>query len=113
MTSHAFGLTLSVLLLVLLSACANPALKEAERLSQAGQHEAALQRLQQAARQAPDDAELSKAAVKQKDTTVAHLLYQADLARIGGRTDEIQAVLTRLESELRTARESTKPTARG
>jgi len=98
MTSHAFGLTLSVLLLGLLSACANPALKEAERLSQAGQHEAALQRLQQAARQAPDDAELSKAAVKQKDTTVAHLLYQADLARIGGRPDEIQAVLARLDA---------------
>jgi len=56
-------LSLSALALGLL-ACANPAFKEAETLTQLGQHEAALARLQQASDQTPEDAALLQATVR-------------------------------------------------
>ncbi len=89
-------LSLSALALGLL-ACANPAFKEAETLTQMGQHEAALARLQQASDQTPEDAALLQAAVKQRETTVAYLLYQADQARAANDLDGMRSVLKRLE----------------
>lgn len=86
------------LLVLMLVACANPALREAQDLSQAGQHEAALSRLQQALRAQQDDRALRSAVLKQTDTTVAYLVYQADAARSAGRLDDIEAVLKRLEA---------------
>lgn len=90
--------TLACVAALLLSACANPALRDAQALSQAGQHEAALAQLQAALRQQQDDRELRVAVLKQTDTTVAYLIYQADVARAAGRLDEVEAVLKRLEA---------------
>jgi len=81
-----------------LVACANPALRDAQELTQAGQHEAALARLQAALKAQPDDRALRSATLKQTDTTVAYLVYQADTARASGRLDEVEAVLQRLEA---------------
>jgi general secretion pathway protein D len=81
-----------------LVACANPAFRDAESLSQAGQHEAALNRLQQAADKAPQDAKLLQATIKQRETTVAYLLYQADLARAGNDLEGMKSALKRLEA---------------
>ena len=89
-------LSLSALALGLL-ACANPAFKEAETLTQMGQHEAALARLQQAADQTPEDSALLQAAVKQRETTVAYLLYQADQARVTNDLEGMKSTLKRLE----------------
>lgn len=89
--------TLACMAAVLLSACANPALRDAQALSQAGQHEAALAQLQSALKLKQYDRELRIAVLKQTDTTVAHLIYQADGARAAGRLDEVEAVLKRLE----------------
>jgi len=80
-----------------LAACANPAFKEAENLSQLGQHEAALSRLQQAAEQEPQDANLLQATIKQRETTVAYLLYQADQARATNDMEGMKSALKRLE----------------
>ena len=93
-----FPLTLACVAALLLSACANPALRDAQALSQAGQHEAALAQLQGALKQQKDDRELRIAVLKQTDTTVAYLIYQADVARAAGRLDEVEAVLKRLEA---------------
>ncbi|CAH0351541.1 secretin N-terminal domain-containing protein [Aquabacterium sp. CECT 9606] len=90
--------TLACVAALLLSACANPALRDAQALSQAGQHEAALAQLQSALKLKQDDRELRIAVLKQIDTTVAYLIYQADGARAAGRLDEVEAVLKRLEA---------------
>ncbi|MES2089040.1 MAG: secretin N-terminal domain-containing protein [Pseudomonadota bacterium] len=81
-----------------LLACANPALRDAQELSQSGQHEAALAHLQAALKTQQDDRVLRSATLKQLDTTVAYLVYQADAARATGRLDEVEAVLKRLEA---------------
>ena len=81
-----------------LLACANPALRDAQELAQTGQHEVALARLQTALTTQQDDRELRKAVLKQTETTVAHLLYQADAARASGRLEDVSAVLKRLET---------------
>ncbi|MBC7702030.1 secretin N-terminal domain-containing protein [Aquabacterium sp.] len=81
-----------------LVACANPALRDAQDLSQTGQHEAALARLQAALQLQQDDRLLRSATLKQTDTTVAYLVYQADAARAAGRLDEIESILRRLEA---------------
>ena len=59
---------------VLLAACANTALRDADKLAQLGQHEAALARLQQSIDAHEDDHAVRAAWIKQRDTTVAHLL---------------------------------------
>ena len=87
----------ALVLVSLLAACANPALREADDLAHAGQHEAALARLQRALANKQDDVELRAAVAKQRDTTVAYLVYQADTARAEGRLDAIYLVLKRLE----------------
>lgn len=82
---------------VWLAGCANPVLREADKLAHQGQHEAALARLQQGLDQHDEDQAVRTAWLKQRDTTVAHLVYQADAARASGRLDEVESVLTRLE----------------
>lgn len=83
---------------LLLSACANPALREAEQQRLAGQYEAALFTLQAAHRAQPADATLKGAYVKQRDSTLTYLLYQADATRASGSAADHQAVLARLEA---------------
>ncbi|RZI81341.1 MAG: general secretion pathway protein GspD [Rubrivivax sp.] len=82
----------------LLVACANPALRDAQELAQTGQHEAALARLKAALQKQQDDRALRSATLKQTDTTVAYLIYQADAARASGRLTDVEAVLKRLET---------------
>lgn len=83
---------------LLLGGCANPALRDAQTLTQSGQHEAALQRLQTAATAAPADMNVRAAYLKQRDTTVAHLIYVAESTRAAGREAELESVLARLEA---------------
>lgn len=81
----------------LLAGCAAPELKEAQSLTQSGQHEKALLTLQQASQAKPDDTALRTAYLKQRDTTVAYLLYQAESARAAGRRGEVQSLIERME----------------
>lgn len=83
--------------LLWLAGCANPALREADKLAHQGQHEAALARLQQSLDQRDEDQAVRTAWLKQRDTTVAHLVYLADAARASGRLDDVESVLIRLE----------------
>ncbi|HIV72316.1 MAG TPA: secretin and TonB N-terminal domain-containing protein [Candidatus Aquabacterium excrementipullorum] len=85
------------LAICLLAGCAAPELRQAQTLAQSGQHEAALAKLQQASEAHPDDTALRTAYIKQRDTTVAYLLYQAESARAAGRRGEVQSLLERLE----------------
>ncbi|HEX5373594.1 MAG TPA: secretin N-terminal domain-containing protein [Aquabacterium sp.] len=87
-----------VALPLLLSACANPALREAEKQRDAGQYEAAVFTLQAAHRDRPDDATLKGAYVKQRDSTLTYLLYQAEATRASGSAADYQAILARLEA---------------
>jgi general secretion pathway protein D len=82
----------------MLAACGSPAIREAERLSLAGQHEAALERLQQGIAEDgnPNDTRLRGALAKQRDAVVAHLTLQADAARSEGRTADLEAIVQRL-----------------
>ena len=81
----------------LLAGCAAPELKQAQSLTQSGQHEKALLTLQQASQAHPDDIALRTAYLKQRDTTVAYLLYQAESARAAGRRGEVQSVIERMD----------------
>ncbi|WP_161784261.1 secretin N-terminal domain-containing protein [Aquabacterium sp. NJ1] len=85
------------LIAVWLAGCANPAIEDAHRLAGQGQHEAALQRLTQAAQQDQADRQLRNEVLMQRDATVGYLIYLADAARAAGRLDEVENVLKRLE----------------
>ena len=82
----------------LLAGCTAPELRQAQTLSQAGQHEAALLKLQEASKAQPDDLSLRSAYLKQRDTTVAYLLYQAESARAADQRTEVMALLDRIEA---------------
>jgi general secretion pathway protein D len=82
---------------LLLSACASLP-RDAELLARQGRHEQALELLDQAVRQAPQDRALRSAWLRQRDVTLNQLAYQADLARNAGRGDAAQALLARLEA---------------
>lgn len=81
----------------LLASCASPELRQAQGLAQSGQHEEALLKLQQASQAQPDDTALRTAYIKQRDTTVAYLLYQAESARAAGRRSEVQSLIERMD----------------
>src|SRR5258707_369079 len=81
-----------------LAGCAAPELKQAQALVQSGQHEAALAKLQQGTQAHPDDPDLRAAYIKQRDTTVSYLLYQAEAARSAGRHDEVRDLIARIEA---------------
>lgn len=92
-----FAAILPLCAALLAGGCSHSVLQEAQTLRQAGQHEAALERLAQGSRAAPGDVALKNAYIKQRDTAVAHLLYQAESARSAGRRDDAQALLARIE----------------
>lgn len=89
---------ISLSCVAMLAGCANPAIKRAEALSQAGQYEAAYVALDRAQREAPDDVALILAKTKQRDTTTAVLIYQAQSAYAAGALDEAREVLNRIEA---------------
>lgn len=74
----------TITVVLLLAACAHPALRQSERLRQAGQHEQALQTLQRAYDQQPLNGDVRRALVKQRDMTVAHLLGQMQTQQQAG-----------------------------
>jgi len=86
-----------LLIAAYLAGCANPAIEDAHRLAGQGQHEAALQRLNQAAGEDQADRQLRNEVLMQRDATVGYLVYMADAARSAGRLDEVENVLKRLE----------------
>ncbi|MDE2076268.1 MAG: secretin and TonB N-terminal domain-containing protein [Burkholderiales bacterium] len=87
----------SLLLTLTLAACASNALRDAESLARQGHHEEALARLQQSIDAHEDDQAIRTAWLKQRDTTVAHLIYLADAARAAGNLKEVESILVRME----------------
>ena len=87
-----------VLAAAVLAGCANPAIKLADELSQAGQYEAAYVALDRAQREHPDDTALLVAKTKQRDTATAFLIYQAQSAVAAGALDQARSLLARVEA---------------
>ncbi|MGK2899647.1 MAG: secretin N-terminal domain-containing protein [Burkholderiaceae bacterium] len=86
------------LLCALLSACASPALREADSLAVSGRHELALAVLDAARQKDPADNALRAAQQRQRELTIATLASQADAARVAGRLDVAGVLLARLEA---------------
>lgn len=95
---HMLHRGLLVLVTVSVLGCATPAIREAQDMALAGQHEAALEHLNSALKTSPEHAELRMAWFKQREATVHQLALQADTARQQGRMDEAQQVLSRLQA---------------
>jgi len=85
-------------LAVLLSACSHPALRQADKLRGTGQHEQALQTLRLAYQAQPTNKSVKAAFVKQRDTTVAHLMAQMQGASVGVDSPAYEDWLKRLEA---------------
>ena len=102
-------LSLSLRLLAVcaaLAACAGPAaLQEAELLARGGEHEAAVQRLQQAVAQDPDDRRLRLSLIQARERAVTQLIAQSSGQGPASRdatgpaaTQALQALASRLEA---------------
>lgn len=81
---------------VLLSACANPALREAEDLGRSNQWPAALRVLDDARAKDPNDPQLRAAQVRAREQATARLILQIEALRGAGRWDEASALLSQL-----------------
>ena len=75
--------------------CASTAIDDADRLSQAGRFEEALQELDSALRSRPEDAALRSAHRRQRDRVLVQMSAQAELALAAGRVDQAQSLLDR------------------
>jgi len=84
-------------LILLLTGCANPALRDADQLMQAGQHEAALTVLRSASSARPDDYTLRAALAAQQERSLLMLAAQAESARAAGQFDAADALVQRME----------------
>ncbi|MDR7297239.1 general secretion pathway protein D [Pelomonas aquatica] len=87
---------LVLLSVVLLAACANPALRQAEDLGRTNQWPAALRVLDDALAKEPGDPQLRAAQVRAREQATARLILQIEALRGAGRWDEAQAVLSQL-----------------
>jgi general secretion pathway protein D len=81
---------------VLLAACANPALRQAEDLGRGNQWPAALRVLDDAVAKDPTDPTLRAAQVRAREQATARLILQIEALRGASRWDEAQAVLSQL-----------------
>ena len=88
-------LALAAVLLLALAGCASTAVDEAERLSRVGQYEAALQRLDTALQDRPQDPALRTAHSRQRERVQLQLLMQADMALASGLNAEAERLLER------------------
>jgi general secretion pathway protein D len=88
---------LTAMLWLVLAGCATTVIDEAERLSQAGRFEEALQALDQAIVRRPDDLTLRTAHGRQRDRVIVQLSAQAELALGGARLDEAEELLARAQ----------------
>jgi general secretion pathway protein D len=84
-------------LVLLLSACAAPALRESEALLQRGEHEAAWRMLRDASAAAPQDMSLRLAYARQTERSLLALATQAETARAVGQLDLAEALVQRME----------------
>ncbi len=91
-------LTVLVLLLLMLTACAAPALREADTLSRRGEHEGAWRLLRDAAASAPQDVALRSALQRQHEVTLLSLATQAENARATGQLAVAADLLQRMEA---------------
>ncbi|MFG6468104.1 secretin and TonB N-terminal domain-containing protein [Roseateles sp. BYS87W] len=85
-----------LLLVALLTACANPALRQAEDLGRANQWPAALRVLNDAVAQDPANPQLRAAQVRAREQATARLILQIEALRGAGRWDEAAALLSQL-----------------
>ncbi|MBI3350639.1 MAG: general secretion pathway protein GspD [Burkholderiales bacterium] len=90
------ALALVALLTALLTACANPALRQAEDLGRTNQWPAALRVLDDALAKDPTDAQLRAAQVRAREQATARLILQIEALRGAGRWDEASALLSQL-----------------
>src|ERR1700740_2114367 len=81
---------------VLLTACAHPALREAEDLGRSNQWPAALRVLDDALAKDPTDPQLRAAQVRAREQATARLLMQVEALRAVSRWDEAKVVLAQL-----------------
>ncbi|WP_162250791.1 secretin N-terminal domain-containing protein [Pelomonas sp. Root1217] len=81
---------------VLLAACANPALRQAEDLGRSNQWPAALRVLDDARAKDPNDPQLRAAQVRAREQATARLILQIEALRGAGRWDEASALLSQL-----------------
>lgn len=81
---------------VLLTACANPALRQAEDLGRSNQWPAALRVLDDAVAKDPTDLQLRAAQVRAREQATARLILQIEALRGAGRWDEASALLSQL-----------------
>ena len=87
---------LLVLSVALLTACANPALRQAEDLGRGNQWPAALRVLDDALVKDPTDPQLRVAQVRAREQAAARLILQIEALRGAGRWDEASALLSQL-----------------
>lgn len=87
---------LVILSVLLLAACAHPALRQAEELGRGNQWPAALRVLDDALAQHPTDPALRAAQVRAREQASARLILQIEALRGAGRWDEAQALLAQL-----------------
>lgn len=87
---------LLLLSVVLLTACANPALRQAEDLGRSNQWPAALRVLDDAVAKDPTDPQLRAAQVRAREQASARLILQIEALRGAGRWDEAKALLSQL-----------------
>lgn len=81
---------------LLLTACVNPALRQAEDLGRTNQWPAALRVLDDALGKDPNDPQLRAAQVRAREQATARLILQIEALRGAGRWDEAQALLSQL-----------------
>jgi general secretion pathway protein D len=81
---------------VLLTACANPALRQADDLGRSNQWSAALRVLDDALAKDPTDPALRAAQVRAREQASARLILQIEALRTAGRWDEASALLSQL-----------------
>jgi general secretion pathway protein D len=89
-------LLILILSALLLTACANPALRQAEDLGRTNQWPAALRVLDDALGKDPNDPQLRAAQVRAREQATARLILQIEALRGAGRWDEAQALLSQL-----------------
>ena len=89
-------LLLALVTAALLTACANPALRQAEDLGRTNQWPAALRVLDDALAKDPTDPQLRAAQVRAREQATARLILQIEALRGAGRWDEAQALLSQL-----------------
>lgn len=89
---------LAVIAAALLAGClSNPVIDESRQMIAAGQTDAAIERLAEAARNNPGDNELRSAYHRQRELAAARLLADADSRRAAGSAAEAEAIYRRVQ----------------